>query len=170
MLCLKDLMRRDVVSVAPDLTLRELVELFAAREVSGAPVVVSRKVVGVVSTTDIFDFREETRGTAPTSERRRTPGSAEFFFDLEDPADSDSLELMRMSRDRSWDLLDEYSVADVMTRDVVSQPSSASVKKAAQYMLDAGIHRVLVIDAGELKGIITTTDIVRAVAEGRLKG
>ena len=170
MLCLKDLMRRDVVSVAPDLTLRELVELFAAREVSGAPVVVSGKVVGVVSTTDIFGFREENRGADPTSDRRRTPGSAEFFVDLEDPADSDSLELMRMSRDRSWDLLDEYCVADVMTRDVVSQPSSASVKKSAQYMLDAGIHRVLVIDAGELQGIVTTTDIVRAVAEGRLKG
>jgi CBS domain-containing protein len=120
-------MRRDVVSVAPDLTRVE-------------------------------------------PARRRTPGSAELLFDIEDPAESDSLALMRISSDRRWDLLDEYRVADVMTRGVVSQPSNASVKKAAQYMLDAGIHRILVIDAGELKGIITTTDIVRAVAEGRLKG
>jgi CBS domain-containing protein len=178
MLCLNDLMQRDVVSVAPDLTLRELVEVLAEHGVSGVPVVTIGRVIGVVSTTDIFDFREETRGTASPSDeldgvelaRRRSPGSAEFFFGVGDPADSDTLELLRTSRDRTWDLLDEYTVADVMTRDVVSQPSSATVKKAAQYMLDAGIHRILVIDAGELKGIITTTDIVRAVAEGRLAG
>ncbi len=57
-----------------------------------------------------------------------------------------------------------------MTRDVVSQPSNATVRRAAQYMLDAGVHRVLVIDNGELQGIVTTTEIVRAVAEGKLEG
>jgi CBS domain-containing protein len=80
-----------------------------------------------------------------------------------------TVELMRTTRDRDLDLLNQYTVADVMTRDVLSQPSGTTLKKAAQYMLDRGIHRILVIDDGELQGIVTVTDIVRAVAEGRLK-
>ncbi len=67
------------------------------------------------------------------------------------------------------DLLDQYTVADVMTRKVLSRSSGTTLKQAARYMLDAGIHRVLVIDDGELQGIVTTTDIVRAVADGKLK-
>ena len=57
-----------------------------------------------------------------------------------------------------------------MTREVLSQPSNTSVTKAAHHMLGLGISRILVIDKGELQGIVTTTDIVRAVAEAKLKG
>jgi CBS domain-containing protein len=57
-----------------------------------------------------------------------------------------------------------------MTREVISQPSETSVREAARYLLDVGIHRVLVIDNGQLQGIVTTTDIVRAVADGLFQG
>jgi predicted transcriptional regulator len=180
MLRLKDLMQRDVVAVSPDLTLRELVEVFAEREVSGAPVVTSRKVIGVISQTDIFDFREDASPVSlgpdgpsddPEDPPRKRPGTSasDFFSDSWDPAEMGTVELMRTTRDRDLDLLNQYTVADVMTRDVLSQPSGTTLKKAAQYMLDRGIHRILVIDDGELQGIVTVTDIVRAVAEGRLK-
>ena len=181
MLRLKDLMQRDVLAVSPDLTLRELVEVFAEREVSGAPVVTRRKVVGVISQTDIFDFRADTSLVSlgpdgpsddpEDSPRKRSgaPGS-DFFSDSWDPMELGTVELMRTTRERDWDLLDQYTVADVMTRDVLSQLSGTTLKKAAQYMLEKGIHRILVIDEGELQGIVTVTDIVRAVAEERLKG
>ncbi len=176
MLQLKDVMQCDVVAVSPDLTLRELVEVLSEREVSGVPVVVNGKVVGVVSTTDIFDFREETSRSGPREPEDgpvgplRRGSSSEFFSDSYEPADAETLEWMRTTRSREWDMLDETSVADIMTRDVLSLSSKTTVKKAAGYMLEAGVHRLLVIDGGELSGIVTTTDIVRAVAEGRLKG
>jgi len=181
MLRLKDLMQRDVVAVSPDLTLRELLEVFSEREVSGAPVITGNKVVGVISMTDIFDFREDTSPVSlgpdgpppepedPPQKRSGTPAS-DFFSESWDPTEIGTVERMRTTRDRDWDLLDEYMVSDAMTRDVLSQPSGTTLKKAAQYMLEKGIHRILVIDDGELQGIVTTTDIVRAVAEGRLKG
>jgi CBS domain-containing protein len=169
-------MKRDVVSVAPELTLRELVEVFAEHEVSGAPVVAGGVVVGVISTTDIFEFREEapdiTLGPGGSLEepvdaaRRRDGPAAEF---VADDWELEALVRMRTTRARDWSILDEYTAADVMTREVISQPSKTTVKKAAEYMIERGIHRVLVIDDGELQGIVTTTDIVRAVAEGRLK-
>jgi predicted transcriptional regulator len=171
-------MQCDVVAVSPDLSLRELVQLFAEMEVSGAPVIAGSKVIGVISTTDIYDFREEMSGTTLGSSvglgdldgppRRRTGYSS--FVQSWDPGEVEALEWMGTTRDRDWDVLDTYSVADAMTREVLSQPSDATIKKAAQYMLDAGIHRILVIDDGELQGIVTTTDIVRAVAESKLKG
>jgi len=172
-------MQRDVVAVAPDLTLRELVELFAEQAVSGAPVTSGGKVVGVVSTTDIYDLREDVDGLAPRGRGTPVEGdvagrrSAEplgLFADEWEPSDVDAQAWLRATRDQDWDVLDAYTVAEIMTRDVVSLASRTTVKKAARYMLEAGIHRVLVIDGGVLQGIVTTTDIVRAVAEGRLKG
>jgi predicted transcriptional regulator len=179
MLHLKDLMQREVVAVSPDLTLRELVEVLTEQDVSGAPVVSGGKVVGVISTTDIFDLHEEISGLSPAGgdeqdeaepAPRRSGGGRDFFSDTWEPGEVGAEEWARIASRRDWDILDAYTVADVMTRDVVSQPSKTNVKKAARYMLEAGVHRVLVIDRGHLQGIVTTTDILRAVAEGKLKG
>ena len=177
---LTDLMQRSVVSVSPDLTLRELMEILTQQEVSGAPVVTGGVVVGVISTTDIFEFREDAPivtlrpgGVLDESEgapRRRAGAQSEFFAESAEPAEIDAVQWMKTTRERDWDLLDEYTVADVMTRDVMSRPSDSSLQGVAKFMLDSGIHRVLVIDEGELKGIVTTTDIVRAVADGTLQG
>jgi CBS domain-containing protein len=40
-----------------------------------------------------------------------------------------------------------------------------SVADAAGYMLKERIHRAVVLEDGELVGIVTATDIMRAVAE-----
>lgn len=174
MIKLKDLMNPDVISVSPDLTLRELLEVFTEAGVSGAPVVSGGRVVGVISTTDVFDFREESGGYSlrsgsgldePGPGRRRGGG-----HDTWDSSEPEAMAWVRARRSGELDPLAQYTVADVMTRDVLSQPSDTSVKAAARYMLESGIHRVLVIDEGSLKGIVTTTDIVRAVADGKLKG
>lgn len=168
MLTLEELMQSEVVSVAPELTLRELLEVFAEAGVSGAPVVAGAKVIGVISTTDILEFREEApdvRGGPAEGNPTRRGGLAE----RPDLAEIDALQWMRAVRHEDWTVLDEYTVSDLMTRDVMSRPSRTPVREAARYMLETGIHRVLVIDDGELRGIVTTTDIVRAVAEGTLK-
>ncbi len=178
MLRLKDLMNPKVVSVAPDLTLRELMDVFAEQEVSGAPVVAGGVVVGVISMTDIFQFQEDAPeitlqpGAAAdegngTPARKETP-TTEYFAETQDPGEIEAFEWLKTKRDQDWSLLDEYTVADVMTRDVMSQSSDTTVQEAARYMLDRQIHRVLVVDQGKVKGIVTTTDIVRAVADGVL--
>jgi len=55
-----------------------------------------------------------------------------------------------------------------MTVDLTTLPKSASVLDAAHAMRDAHIGNVLVVDNGNLCGIVTDRDIViRALAEGR---
>lgn len=177
MLRLKEIMATDIVAVSPDITLRELVNVLGEEGVSGAPVVRNDRVIGVVSTTDILDLEEE----SPVLPRRPTtaleePGDSrrselasspsEFFSDA---WEATAIEWMRTGGGREWDVLDEYTVNDVMTRDVLSRSSDTTVREAARYMLEADVHRLLVIDDGDLKGIVTTTDIVRAVAEGKIR-
>ena len=55
-----------------------------------------------------------------------------------------------------------------MSRSICTLPGETEVSAAAQRMLAAGVQRALVTDGGRLAGILTATDILRAVAERRL--
>jgi CBS domain-containing protein len=64
--------------------------------------------------------------------------------------------------------LTTQTVHDVMTRKLTTLPMRASVHDAARAMRDANIGDVLVVDDGNLCGIVTDRDLViRALAEGR---
>jgi CBS domain-containing protein len=59
------------------------------------------------------------------------------------------------------------NVSDVMTTDLVTVPSTASIADVARLMRDRNIGDVLVTNNGKLRGIVTDRDIVvRGVAEG----
>ncbi len=59
------------------------------------------------------------------------------------------------------------TVSDVMTTNLVTCPTTASIADVARLMRDRDIGDVLVTDHGELRGIVTDRDIVvRCVASG----
>lgn len=74
MLRLRDIMTRDVVTVSPDISVRDAMELFSARHISGAPVVENGRVIGVVSTSDLLDLASRIPA-APTEERPDVEGA-----------------------------------------------------------------------------------------------
>jgi CBS domain-containing protein len=60
------------------------------------------------------------------------------------------------------------SVREVMTPNPTAFPANATVGEAARAMRDLDIGDVVVLDDGEICGIVTDRDIViRAVADGR---
>ncbi|HET9466301.1 MAG TPA: CBS domain-containing protein [Gemmatimonadales bacterium] len=59
-------------------------------------------------------------------------------------------------------------VRDVMTPRPLTIAPDADVKEAAQQMLYADVHRLFVTDGDRLIGVISTSDIMRAVAAGQL--
>lgn len=59
-------------------------------------------------------------------------------------------------------------VRDLMTPRPVTIAPDASVKEAAQQMLYADVHRLFVVEQEQVVGVVSTTDIMRAVATGRL--
>lgn len=179
MVPLEQIMTTELVTVSPDLTLQEVARVFAESNISGAPVVSGRELVGVISTTDLVEF-ETTNPGAPRHHADRTEwgeiqtlaaldeDEAEpsvYFTEMWEDAGADVLERFE-SDSPEWNRMAEVTVGTVMTTAVVSLPPGASVQEAAGIMLLAGVHRILVVtDDGDLIGLVSSSDIVRAVAE-----
>lgn len=190
MLRLRDIMTTDLVTLDPNLTIREAMDTFAARRISGAPVVEGGVVVGVISATDLLQFAASLPGV-PTQrdlapdlldgvrgddidvpdavlEHRDEP-AAVFFTDLWDDAGATVVERMAVSTTAEWNSLEEHTVSEAMTRAPVhSLTPETFVTMAADYMRRAKIHRVLVMTGKKLVGLVTTSDITNAVADGKL--
>lgn len=180
MLRLRDIMSTDLITLAPELTLREAIELLTSEHVTGAPVVAGGEVAGVISTTDLLEFA----ASAPDISRDRFEGaewspdltsdelpkgeseSAAFFLDEFTEKDADDQEEEK-PEEIGMEFLDEHVVAEAMSRKVLSLPPDTPVTRGAQFMRDSGIHRVLVMQGDALVGIVTTSDVSEAVAERR---
>ena len=180
MLRLCDIMTREVLTVDPDLSIRDGMQLLTSRHVGGAPVVAGMGVVGVVSLTDLVEFAASLPG-APTEQRRDsffeesestagTEGDPEaiFFTEMWSDAGADTAVRFASTTGPEWNVLEEHTVSEAMTREVRSLPSGTGVLDAAAIMTAERIHRILVIDDGSLVGIVSLTDIARAAAEHRL--
>ncbi len=185
MLPLRDIMTADVVTVTPETTLREAMELLAQRHLSGAPVLSGGKLVGVVSTTDLMAFVAGLSGV-PTErdtnddwgewpeasieqevEQGSEPSSA-FFSELWDDAGALVTERIANVAGPEWNVLEEHDVSEVMTCAPLSTLGpDASAGSAADLMRRKGIHRVLITHGDELLGIVSALDIVKAAADHR---
>ena len=183
MFTVRDIMSSDVLTVAPELGLRDAFELLASRHLGGVPVVAGRRVVGVLSATDLLDFEASNqpvpteRPEIPERDEWETPEEWEegaeppgaFFHELWADVGADAVERFGRVGGPEWDALADHTVAEVMTQlPLCTVAPEASVADAARRMLRAGVHRLLVMEGDALAGIMTTTDIVRAVADGRL--
>lgn len=181
MLTVRDLMTREVTTVAAEESLRDAVDRFATTHVSGAPVMAGDRVLGVLSASDILAFEAETPGVPterPALEQEAwseppewvegEEAPAAFFSEQWSDAGADALERFVETGSPEWDRLAEHTVGEAMSRIVCSIRPTASVYAAADYMSRAGVHRLIVVDRGRLVGILSSLDIVRAVAQQRL--
>lgn len=184
MVRLHDIMTLDVLTVSPETTLREAAELLFDEHVSGVPVVAGEQVIGVVSTTDILDFVSSEPGV-PTERREMlewgqwpeiepweegTEPPSAFFADYWSDAGAEVQERFQATQGPEWDRLNEHTVAEVMSRSALALKPGTEVREAAELMLTAGVHRVLVLEDGRLVGLVSTTDIMKAVSQHGLGG
>ena len=65
-------------------------------------------------------------------------------------------------------LLEDTTVRDIMTPRPFTVRPDEEIGEAARQMLYGEVHRLFVAEGDKLVGIISTTDIVRAVATGRV--
>lgn len=181
-----DIMTTDILTLGPDMSLRTAVEALGNERVSGAPVVLSGRLVGVVSSSDIVEFQSanpvlerveteedslrEDLGGPPRSDEDEQDNPSSFFVDYWDDSNSDLYQRFQAEDERSWDLLARYTVGEIMTRKVMTVRPTTSLQEAATILSEHGIHRLLVTENDTLVGIITTSDLVRAIADGTLNG
>lgn len=143
----EDLMSFPAQVIPQSMRLRDAARLLSRANISGAPVVNAEgHCVGVLSATDFVHLAE--RGGEVYTVHSTRP----------------------VTTDANWKVLDlEFLPNDEvgwhMTADPVTAPPSASITELARLMLNAHVHRVIVVDEfGRPLGIVSTTDIVSAVA------
>jgi predicted transcriptional regulator len=140
-----DLMSRNVVVVPQEMSLRAAARLLSGAQISGAPVVdADGRCVGVLSSTDFMRWTER----ADMSQGHTEP-----------PEDFCS----------EWQVVDYEDIPSdrvdcFMTADPVMVNVATSIRELARLMIDAHIHRLIVVDEFcKPVGIVSSTDILAAI-------
>ena len=176
MTTLREIMTTDVLTLSPGASLREAAELLDTQHIGGVPVVDRGEVVGVLSVSDLLDYRTDEPGTFGDMRRRATEladlpaetapdpeRATDYFAELwENGGEGSDWESdLEALRDEA---LEGAQVAEVMSRGVIALGPGATAEEAAELMLERDIHRVLVLEDGRLAGLVTMTDLVRALS------
>lgn len=88
-----------------------------------------------------------------------------YFVDFWTDVEADVGARMERVEGPEWDHLRDHTVAEAMSRKILAVPAAADVRRAARLMADAAVNRLLVVEEGELAGVVSSSDIVRAVAD-----
>ncbi|RUV00776.1 CBS domain-containing protein [Mesorhizobium sp. M6A.T.Cr.TU.017.01.1.1] len=138
------IMTTPVVGIEPSASITEAAGLMLSKKISGLPVIRrDGTLVGIVSESDFLR-----RGELGTKRKR-----------------SRWLELL-VSPGRA---ADEYvqangrRIEEVMTEDLVTASPGASIAEIVELMTRRHVKRIPVVDGGKVVGIITRTDLLRAL-------
>jgi len=141
----KDIMTKGVVSVAPQSTVAQALDLMTRSHVSGLPVIdLSQALVGIISEADFL------RRPEIGSLKRDAPWYESFFMP------GRSAEIYAHTHGRRVD--------EVMNSDVATIGEDARLDEAIALMRTRRVKRLPVVDGGKVIGIVTRSDFVRALA------
>lgn len=145
----------DPITVSPETPLVSVHQLFVEEEINGAPVVDERgDVLGVISSLDLLRAVQDEYGAGVAQ-------STAYFREELPYSGPDWSQAPEDFQDR----LGRLTAGDVATRDVVFVSPDATIAEVAATMRRQRIHRVLVVDAGQVVGLLTTFDLLRALEE-----
>jgi len=116
---LSSIMTRNVITVGPDDKLTLARDIFMKNKVHHLPVVHGTKLLGILTTYDLFKF---------------------------------------VRREGDYETT---SVKEVMTRHVATLEPEDKVGSAAELFLENRFHAVPIVKEGELKGIVTSFDVIK---------
>src|SRR5579864_1630205 len=140
-----DLMSSDVVMIPEDMSLQAAARLLSRAGIGGAPVVnANGRCVGVLSASDFLHFAEH-------DERKHLHRDEACMCSA-----------WQLPEDAERDVC---AVREFMTSDPVVVTPGTSIGEVARIMLDAHIHRVIVVVDPERRpiGVVSSTDILAAV-------
>lgn len=149
MLKVKDIMSKDVKTLAPDTSVEEAAKILSETGISGLPVVKDGKLVGIVSESDLIvkdkklhfpDYINVIGGIIYLESYKKFREEFKKFIAVE--------------------------VKDLMTEDVITISPEATVEDAATLMSDEDVNRLPVVEGDKLVGIVTRGDIVKDLARG----
>ncbi|MFB9122649.1 CBS domain-containing protein [Paraburkholderia dipogonis] len=140
-----DVMTSNVISVTPEMTVREVARVFVDNGISGAPVLDhDGHVAGMISEGDLL------RRTEIGTDERTRSSWLDFWSASEEARDYIKTHAVK--------------VRDVMTTDVVAVQPETELREVAGILETRRIKRVPVTNAGRLVGIVSRANLVQALA------
>jgi CBS domain-containing protein len=190
-----DLMTRNLIRLPEEMPLREAARLLLHHQISGAPVVDAQgRCIGVLSAFDFLRLADKrcdvTKPTAPPlpitcsfQRKQRRPGGKEITLCTLPPgvcpiqvkqAGPEGKEQIVCSQPHcvlvDWQVVDvEQLPTDEVRRFMTPNPvmvrPGLSIRVLARRMIDAHVHRIIVVDEEQRPiGIVATTDLLAALA------
>ncbi len=151
----KDVMNPNVVFCKPDDTVREVAKILKENNISGVPVIEDEELVGIVSEGDLLKLLI-------------IPEKGELWL----PSPFEVIEVPireYLGWEETKKILSDVGsikVEEIMTKDVHTISSEASVEEASEHMVRHRINRLPVIDENNsVVGIVTRGDIIEGLAK-----
>ncbi len=148
MLTAKDIMKKDVISVSPDMAVDELGRFFIEHDISGAPVIEpGGALVGIVTEYDLIALNKKFH--VPSMLR---------IFDAVIPLEGAGTienEIKKMSATQ---------VSEICTKDVVTIDEETPIEEIATIMADKHLTLLPVLKEGRMTGIVGKHEVIKGVA------
>lgn len=151
----KDVMNPNVVFCKPDDTVREAAKILKENSISGAPVLEDEELVGILSEADLLKLLI-------------LPEKGELWL----PSPFEVIEVPireLLGWEETKEMLSDVGstkVEEIMTKEVHTISSEASVEEASEHMIRHRINRLPVTDEdNHVVGIVTRGDIIEGLAK-----
>jgi CBS domain-containing protein len=144
----RDIMTTEVVTLAPDMPIREIARTFRDRGISGAPVVEHGQVIGIVTEVDLIarHARPHYPRYLPLLDAWIPLGGQHEYHEM-------ARRILGMT------------ARDIMTVPVKTIDAEADLEEVATLMVENRANPVPVLENGRLVGIISHTDVIRTLEE-----
>ncbi len=142
----KDIMTQNVITISPEMDLKEAAMVFVENNISGAPVVDNNNhLIGVITEGDLV--------------RQQKPVQKPLYLVFLDS--SFPVNYKKVKSD--LEAVTATTVEQLMTQEVYTLPEYSDVSEVATLMLQKKINRIPIVnDEEELLGIVTRQDIIRS--------
>ncbi|TAL60333.1 MAG: CBS domain-containing protein [Legionella sp.] len=145
---IREVMQTQIITINKNLTYKEATQILLEHKISGAPVVDDQgKLVGMVSEKDLFKVLY--------------PYYRSYY---EHPEDYVNFE----EREHKAHDIQDHAVETIMTKNLTTISPSEKVMAAGGLMLARGIHRLPVMENGQLVGLVTRRDIYHSIFKKEL--
>jgi CBS domain-containing protein len=145
----KEVMKRDVITVRPKESVRNIAGLLSERHIRSVPVVDENfRLVGIVTESDLF-----------LKEKGMPFSSVKMPTLFERWADPDHLLEI-------YEQAGHHTALDVMTEKVITVGPEETIEQAAWLMFHHDLRALPVVEDKKLVGILTRGDFIRLLAKG----
>lgn len=131
----KEIMSTNLVSVTPESTIKDVKDILESKRLHHIPVVEADKLVGIVSMTDFL---------------RLSMGAT--LYEAGEAFDNEGINDI---------IYDSLKVGEVMTKNPATISPETTIKEAADLFELNMFHALPVVENDQLKGIISTYDLIR---------